>query len=159
MNMKLKHIVDSTVIVALVIMTGLYFKDLNKKLDTADEYMIIGGIAISDGFSWEDLNVIYDRKVYQPFDASWEVRIYQVGDPETPACVGSGTNHYDPSLIIRNVTLSWYVGTFCDLQPGARYIARTEWILDNGISIRNTSNIFKIYENYEDSSSPQPNRF
>lgn len=133
------RVTDVLLIAILIISVVKYWQ--NKPV-SADSLMIVNQVHVSDHKTWADAEVVYDREIKSSFFASWVAKIYPVGGIET-VCSGSGDHYYEPEEKIRNVTLSWFMETTCNL-PAGDYYLKTTWVTQPGPVITNVSNVFTV---------------
>lgn len=120
---------------------------LRQHLRDPEDWMRVNRIAIPDHAAGTDPAVLYDRTVLRPFTAVWFVELRRL-EPDAPAhtvCAASGESLYEPEEAVGTLPLSEYFGARCVLPPG-RYLARTLWRLENGLSLRHSTDPFTVTE-------------
>ncbi len=123
--------------VAIVIAIGvIYFTTLATRQYRAsippNAWIAISEIFVPDFEAGDDPMIIYDRTIRQDFPGMWvaEIQREEPGALFSPYCVGSGVQDYRTDTVLpdRRVTLSWFMGRDCRLQPG-RYRIRGTWTI------------------------------
>lgn len=155
MKRKAWQLHDTVLVLLFVLVVGAAVSNSFRSDVKADDIMIVNKVYIPDFESGEDPPVVYYRSVLEEVHADWEVKIYSV-ETKDLVCTGSGRGHYLPGEDVSGNSLSWYVGKFCDYDLG-QYLARTEWIFDNGLRIRNTSNVFTVFPEGRRRGPPRTN--
>lgn len=137
---RLKHFADIAAILMLVALLAFRIADTRQN---SDERLSVNKVYVPDHLIGEDPEMVYDRTVNEAFYGRWLVRIYSI-ESDLPVCSGSGSALYDEVDSLRGVTLSWYIGKQCNLQPG-QYLLRSTWSVGEGYPpVRNTSNVFEV---------------
>lgn len=136
---KALRLADIAAVLLLAYFSWQIYIDLT---EVPEAYFTVNTVEVADRPVGEDNPVVYGRVIEQPFWASWAAKIKAVGDDRV-ACIGTGRHYYEPTDVITEVTLSWFVEKDCAL-PVGDYIMSTVWTLDNGLSVRNTSNVFRV---------------
>lgn len=144
-KLKALKVHDALLVAACVaVLIGAIYQSSQPDLDPED-YMILNKVYIPDHLQREDPSMIYDREVRQDFDAGWRVVIESTSTGKV-VCKGSGLGEYRVGERLPEITLSWYIGKFCNLPPD-QYFATTNWRIPNGVLIDNTSNVFEVSAN------------
>ena len=138
-----KHRLRISDIALVVIALCMTISFVRSSKPAANELMLVSAVDIPDHEYGYDPEILYDRIIHREFSANWFVKIFPVGS-DVFECKGDGTYIYEPTDMADGMTLSEYVGAFCDLTPGD-YFARTRWVPVHGETIRNTSNVFTVF--------------
>ena len=156
MKVKALKVHDSLLIVAVVVLlVAAVIHGTIRDLDPED-FMVVNKVYVPDFPPWIDVEMIYDRIIRQNFEATWTVTI-ENAITGVIVCKGSDTSQYRVDEKLPAITLEWYIGKSCDLEPG-KYFLSTLWELDNGVLIDNTSNVFTVLPGGKPSLSVDDNR-
>lgn len=114
------------------------------------DWFDVAYVSVPDFKVGTDPIMSYQRTIKKPFVGRWFVEIREVGTARSKlVCDGKVTNHYDLDDALPDpVTLSWFVGKDCGLQPGQYQIFSTWQIERDGIaatvSVSKASNVFRV---------------
>jgi len=141
------YTVDFIALVVIVLSFIAAVKFTNREANHPANWMIVSAVSVPDHRIGDDPMIVYDRTVFQEFDAQWIADVYSVeGEEIILLCTGDGFSHYDPEEKLGQVPLyAWYLERECGLNVG-NYVIKTRWITTAGVIIRNTSNVFKVSE-------------
>jgi len=123
--------------VAIVLAIGvIYFSTLSVRQYRAtvppNAWIAINELFVPDHITGEDPLMIYDRTIRQNFSGMWvvEVQREEADALFSPICVGSGATNYSTDVVLpdRRVSLTWFVGKNCSMEPG-RYRLRATWTI------------------------------
>lgn len=139
------------VIATVVIQLAGEVSDRQKYLLPASAWFVVNEVYVPDFPVGEPPDILYDREIYENFDAFWIVEV-QKQTPNglwTTVCSGNGVNEYDPSEVIPGNTVSWpwFINADCMILPGTYRLKTTYTMTRPGWPQKrlfNLSNEFRV---------------
>lgn len=118
---------------------------------SADRWLTVRAVQISNAHVGEDIPVVVDRDVLRSFRGAWRITVYEwVNGQWLVSCAASGSRSYEAATKFpADMTLSRWTEGACVSLPRGRYKAVVQWDLDIMAilptkSLVVTSNIFEI---------------
>lgn len=113
-----------------------------------DDFLIVRSVAPTSG-GLDEIVVVYDRAVKQPFIATYTVKVYSVNRDgnQIAVCVGSNTISYTPRDGQVVMKLEQFIGDECKLQSGTYFLEIIWVIIREGYHdkiVRHTSLPFEV---------------
>ena len=144
MKKSLLRILDISGFIGLGILAVVSYQKL---WQVPDRYMTVQQVHVDDSVHHDEIDLLYDRAVLRSFGANWKAKVYSTDDLTKVVCEGGAFHYYEPSDVVSDVTLEWFIGRKCNLDPG-KYVMKTAWVVVNAsnVVITNTSNVFTVYQ-------------
>ena len=123
-NNKRQRVVEIGVALALFLVFVLAypaFTNFRRARVPVSAWFEVAPVVVTDTYVGDDPLVWYERSIKKEFFGDWAVEIKDAHSDGVTACYGNGAALYTPNRDVINnpVSLSWFIGKFCDLPAGA----------------------------------------